>query len=138
MGGINNDTNNSADSIYYAVSTDINKNSDIKNNNIWQKSEISLPYPLRECKCMITHQSTKYPKIIILGGYNETNIFLEFQLSHVIGKDRFIYFMLDFKQVITHIFFLCVCVLFMFCGLFVTHFENAKQNKIVSKYFSNI
>ena len=95
------------DDIYYGMSKDLC----IDNiDNIWQKSQISLPDKgITNSKCMITHQTTFNPKLIILGGYDRafqkgTTIFFEYQLSDIIGFDTFYRFMLDFNTVT------CICL----------------------------
>ena len=73
-------------------------------HNIWQLSQIRLPQSLRNCKCMITHQSTNNPKLIILGGiageYGEyKKTFLEYNLSDILDVATFLRFMFNFKKV---------------------------------------
>ena len=119
------------DKIYFAMSKDL-----LCNNNsiasIWQTSQIVLPQALHQCKCLITHQNTNNPKLIVLGGCDCTNqttkTFLEFELCDIIGYNTFIRFMLNFEKVKQKIkiylfvsFFcvcvvcVCVCVMVLFC-----------------------
>ena len=76
---------------------------DYKMENIWQISQISLPFTLSRCTCLITQQSTKQPKLIILGGQTATTqitkTYLEYNISDIIGYDKFKCFMIDVKQV---------------------------------------
>lgn len=106
--------------IYYAVSNDLcNK----KMKNIWRISKVSLPYEICDCKCMITHQNTMHPKLVIVGDEtddttikNNHRMHLEYDLSDIM-KDRttnaFPAFMdiLNFKKVrwfISHLFWVVV------------------------------
>ena len=85
--------------IYYAMSKDMCDN---KMNNIWQLSNILLPCDLSHCKCLITHQSTNNPKLLILGGisnYSLQNTFLEHDICDIVGKDTFNRFILNFTKV---------------------------------------
>ena len=89
--------------IYYCVSNDINnKNSDKNNQSIWQSSLIKLPFALIYCQCIITHQKSKNPKLIILGGDNQknqaTNTYLEYNLCDIMGYENFYRFIIDIKQ----------------------------------------
>ena len=86
--------------------------------NIWQLSQIGLPYTLRKCTCLITQQNTWHPKLVILGGYindkhERRDECLEYDLIDVIGSDTFYRFMIDFTQVM-NFFILCfVCILYI-------------------------
>ena len=102
VGGWDDTTKEKSNEIYYCVSNDINN----KNNNdqsIWQLSLIKLPFALCDCQCMITDKKNKNPKLIILGGRNETGnptkAYFEYNLSDIIGYDTFNRFMIDLKQV---------------------------------------
>ena len=77
---------------------------DNKMQSIWRLSQMTLEHNLYGCKCMITHQNTNNPKLIVLGGCNGndndyTKTHLEFNLSDVIGWDTFIRFYLCFIKV---------------------------------------
>ena len=123
MGGWDCETWKKSDKIYYALSTDICNDSI---NNIWHISHILLPFPLKACKCMITHQSTKNPKLIILGGLNEnnekTNLFLQYKICDIIGNDKYSRFILDLKKVCknktTFLLLFCFAFLLWFCFCF--------------------
>ena len=75
--------------IYYCVSCDIN-NENV--TNLWQQSKITLDIPLLNCKCIITHQSTDNPKLIVLGGDDnndyETSIHREYDIRQIMGDDH--------------------------------------------------
>ena len=110
VGGYKYEFNDYCDTIYYAMSKDI---SDSKINNIWQLSQIRLPYPLFDCKCIITHQSTHNPKLIVLGGKNIARIgkmtmHLEFELPQIIGYHTWKRFIFNIVTVIVSDFFLCL------------------------------
>ena len=121
VGGCFYDSLQKTDLIYFAMSKDI---SDDSINNIWQMAKIALPFTLCKCKCMITHQSTNNPKLIILGGQKnksleDSNIFLEYKLSDIMGYHTFQRFILDFTKVImsqnTNLFCVWVCVCVFVC-----------------------
>ena len=91
--------------IYFCMSKDMCDN---KMTNIWELSQIKLPYKLYMCTCLITQQNTWYPKLIILGGNipqkGRTNKCLEYNLFDIIGSDTFCRFMIDFTQVMHSVF----------------------------------
>ena len=61
--------NENRDKIYYAMSKDmLYKSYDVMNQSIWRLSNIKLQPYLQDTLCMITHQNTTNPKLIILGG----------------------------------------------------------------------
>ena len=102
VGGVAN-TRELRQTIYFAVSNDLRDN---KIENIWQQSNITLPYGLYHGSCIITHKSTNNPKLIILGGarkrkseYSLTKTYLEYDLLDILGLDTFKRFMMDFHKV---------------------------------------
>ena len=78
------------------MSKDINN--DNTTNSIWQLSQISMPYPSQNCKCLISHQTTKNPKLFILGG-NGIQTYLQYELRDVLGIKTWWHFNLDLTQV---------------------------------------
>ena len=74
--------------IYYCLSNELrNEKND---ENIWHLSKITLPFPIDEGECIITHKKSETPKLIVLGGYRaglmEQNLHIEFLLSDIIGN----------------------------------------------------
>ena len=90
---------------------------DEKMKNIWRLSKMKIPCNLRNCTCLITQQSTQNPKVIIIGGSNDRwpvfEEYFEFFLFDIMGKHSFYRFMIDYKQVMSHLFiyfFVLFCV----------------------------
>ena len=78
-----------SNNIYYAISDDLNGNS----SNIWQKSEVTLPHALWDCKAFIISK-IKNPKLVVLGpeilkGSDTGGSHYEFELQKVIGETRY-------------------------------------------------
>ena len=109
VGGYNANRHRKSNEIYYCVSNDINNKNNSENQSIWRLSLIELPFLISACQCIITDKKNKNAKLIILGGknqnYRETHAYLEYNLCDIIGYHTFYRFIIDMKQVYSHMFF---------------------------------
>ena len=101
VGGMDTETMNASNKLYYFFSDDINNNDC---ENVWRESAITLPFPIYECECTFTDINSENPTLVILGGINDTNetteaIHWELSLSEIIGRHKLFHLYFDYSKV---------------------------------------
>ena len=112
VGGLRKSPIKGIDSIYYALSDDLNyiietkMDENVKNlMSIWVKSDVNLHMPLFDCKCVLTGTNTCDPILHIIGGTQMNrnlqmiNKHYQIKLWKIIGVDNVRRLFMTFKTV---------------------------------------